>query len=1798
MNLSLPGYVIFRESGHDPKYILYHGIHEKDQVPVLIKMLRANHPRLDEVSRLKNEYALLKDLDIPTMIKAYGLEQHQNSYYLILEDTPFVPLEKLMRMRKLTISESLSIAIHLVKAVGDLQAHDLIHKDIQPDTILVDPETLHVKLTGFNFATKIPRQRLSIKNPTQLEGTLAFMSPEQTGRMNREVDYRTDYYSLGVTLYKLFTKELPFIASDPMELVHAHIAKAPLSPSVVNPEIPVPISDIILKLLSKKAEDRYSSTFSLLQDLETCANEWNETGAITPFPLRANDICGKLQISQKIYGRKKELDLLLSSFDEVSKGSTRLMLLSGYPGIGKTSIVNEIHKPILEKNGFFIAGKYDQYKANIPYSAFIEAFQDLIRQILTENDDTIAMWREKIKAALGSNASVILEVVPELRLIVGDSIPLQEFDSQETQNRFNFFLQRFISLYASANTPLVIFLDDLQWIDPASLQLLEMILTTLKTEGLFLIGAYRSNEVTPLHPLMTAIQRIAKNGTSSLTVEITPLTIHSVNELIADTLHASQEHCKTLSELVFTKTHGNPFFINQLLTHLYEEKLLYVDAKDGIWAWDMDKIQALDVSDNVIDLLITKLQRCSPQMQKLLEVAACIGNNFDMRLISTITDQPLPEMMNYLMEALKEGFILPFEDIHNILWLDQKDSESHQLNKMSYFFKFLHDKVQQACYQLMNAQERKTTHYQIGLLLLNKFKGEHLEEHIFEVMSQLNHASDRITELKERKEYAQMNLLAAEKAMRTVAYATAMDFLKIGLNFMPEDRWKSEYDLTFQLNLLSAEANYLLFNFDEASRIFDQILEYAKSVRDKVAVHMLKVKLYISSVNYKEAVNWGRNGLKLLNITLPTRHLKFHVIKELIKLRIRLFGKDIDSLANLPTITDPDQIDIISMLVHLVTPTYLTSKELFAFVILKGMNFTLDHGNAPMTAYMYASYGIILNTLFEDFQGCYAFGKLGLDLNKKFDDQKYAPATKFLVGTFLNPTKNHIKTSVEILETGYEMGTSTGDFINAVFCQGMMATDKFLIGVNLEELRPEIKESMAYVAKIKSHNRGYVFNAIKQSIMALTGETHNPSSMQTDDVNEEAFFQMLLDNNFIITLYFAYTFKMELCYLFENYEQGIEVAKKAETISFSALGQPMALENGFYYALSLAANYSWKDRKTQKEYLKKIKHIHGKMEKSAKAAPSNYRHKYLLISAEIARINGNNESAVEFYDEAIESAKENSYLQNEGIANELFAKFYLSQNRAHIAKQYLIESYYAFYRWGATAKLAQLEQKHAGVFSSLTIKDFDRMESELTKKSETTGAFPFLDTMTVIKATQLISGEIVFDRLLNRLMQIVIENAGAEKAILILHDENQWMVKAEYSTASGITKRPNVPYGEKGADLAIGVVNYVLHSKEQVVVDEALSDPIFATDPYVTLQKPQSILCFPLLHQAKLIGILYLENNLISRAFNPSRVEVLRLLTTQIATSLENSLLYSHQAELTGELQISNEKLEDYSQNLEMKVYDRTRELNEKNKLLEETLMQIKEMQKKLLHQEKVVSQVAVTKSIATEMRTPLNYIGNFATLSEQLMDEVSENCKDKESLESIGLVKMNLKKIHEHSEKADEIITSMLEQTQENEGLREPTDLNALIRNYADMVYYTYYKKDPLFSLTLETDYDPTIGKINVFPQNLGRVFYNLIENACYATDKKKKEKNGSYSPIVSISTKNGEESVTVTIRDNGIGIPKEILARAFSPFVTSKPAGQSAGMGLSISYDIITQDHGGKIELNSEEGEFTEVKITLPKF
>lgn len=1792
MNTMLPGYVIFRESSRDLKFAIYRGIRESDQTHVLIKTLISTHPSLEDISRLKNEFELLSHLHSPGIIQVYALENYQNNFFLILEDTNETTLEKILWSHEIDLETGLKIAINLAQVMGDLQDNEVTHMDIQPQNILVQESTLDVKLTGFTFATRIPRQQLSIKNPNLLEGTLAYMSPEQTGRMNREIDYRTDFYSLGVTFYKLFTNQLPFKTTDQMELVHSHIAKTPLTPRESNPEIPLGLSNIIMKLLSKKAEDRYSSSYSLLSDLQHCLKEYQETGDIEAFQLATNDLVKKLQISQKIYGREPQIEHLLEAFELVCNGNTRMMLVSGYAGIGKTSLVNEIHKPVMEKKGFFISGKFDQYKKGIPYHAFIEAFKDLMQQILTENDETISMWKERLKETLGSNAPVISELIPELQFIIGERLQSQEFDTQETQNRFNFFFQKFISLYATPETPLVIHLDDLQWVDTASLQLIEVILTSLKTKGLLLIGSYRNNEVTPLHPLLTTMERINKQSHTILEIEIPPLKKEDVNALLVDTLKVTPEESKPLAAVVTEKTQGNPFFINQLLIFLYEERYLNIDLTSGKWSWNIDKITTLNVSENVVDLLILKLQKCSIETQDILKIAACVGTYFDLRLVAKIAEKPVSQVMQYLMKAIYDGFILPSEDVLTYLWSDSKELQDAMLYKgPSKSFKFLHDKVLQAAYSLASEEDCNNIHLKIGRLLLQKYSSGQIEEHIFEIITQLNKAEHLITDKNERIKCAEMNLMAGSRAMRSAAYGTALNFFKMGLQFLPKDKWKSCYDLTFQINLSSAECEYLLLNFNEASKLFDMIMNYAKTLNEKVQIHTLKVRLFVSSVKYEDAIRSARSALKLMGIDLPSHYLKLHVLKEFVLLKARLLSLDLDSIKDFPVVKDARQRDVLTLMALLVTPAYLTSKELFALVVIKGLNLTLKYGNAPTSAYLYACYGIIMNALFNNFKAAFAFGQVALELNRKFEDQKWIGPTKAFVGTFLNHTQNHLRTSVNILQTGYEMSTSIGDFNTAVFSLGMMTVDKYLIGDSLNELQQQIRNSIEYCLKVKSHNRGFVFIALKQTIMALQGETYSLSSMSSEDFDEEDFFNELIKNNFLITLYFAYTYKIQLCYLADDYEALIKIGLKTDELTFCALGQPMRTENDFYYALGLAASYSQKDPSMQDIYLKKIKTILKRIHTWAQAVPSNNLHKYLLIKAELARLQGKRHEAIESYDQAITSARENGFIQNEAIAAELFAKFYFSLNKPHLAKQYLTDAHYGYYLWGATAKVKELEKKYPSFFPYTTAKAYETFEGNTPSINPPEAS---LDLMAVIKAMHSISREIVLEQLLEQLMKILVETAGATRAALILEKEGNWVVEAERSE-DGVANLviASVPLKDKKDNLSLAVVNFVLRTKEQVVLDDPANESIFIADPYIQEKKPQSILCFPLLHQAKVIGALYLENNLTTRAFTPERVEILKLLSTQISTALENSLLYLHQAKLSEELIVTNEKLEDYSHNLEKGVYERTRELNEKNKQLEGTFQQIKEMQKKMLQQEKLVSLGAITKNIATDIRNPLNYIYNFARLSQDLLEEL----KDTDAKEALELLRMNLIKIDEQSKKADDILTAMLQSSRDIEATKELTDINKLIRDYADLVYYSYYKKDPQFSMTIETNYDPAVGKVNVYPQNLGRVFYNVIDNACYATDLKKKERKGDFSPIVSITTKSKNNYVSIKIRDNGIGIPEDILTRIFSPFLTTKPSGKGAGMGLSISHDIIVQDHDGTLRVDSKVGEFTEVTISLPK-
>ena len=731
--ITISGYEITEQIYDGVRAVVYRGRREKDNLPVVVKIHKTDFPSSKEIARFRREVEIGTMFDSKGIIKYYGTERYKNADALITEDFGAVALAEVIPEDGMDIKTFLLVAIQLAQALGEVHKKGIIHKDIKPRNITINPETQTTKLIDFGISSQLSRENQSIKNPTMLEGTLAYMSPEQMGRMNRAIDYRTDFYSLGVTFYEMLTGFLPFDASDPMELVHCHIARAPTPPHERNKEIPPVVSDMVMKLLAKTAEERYQSANGLAVDFQKCLTAWELTGSIENIIIGEKDVSARFEIPQKLYGRESEIDTLMAAFARVSQGTKEMMLVSGYSGIGKSALVNEIHKPIVEKRGYFISGKFEQLQRNIPYAALIMAFRGLIRQLLTESDAQVEQWKEKLLAALGKNGQIIINVLPELELIIGTQPAVPELPPVESQNRFNLLFQRFVHAFTQKEHPLVLFLDDLQWADSASLKAIELLITDAETQYLFLIGAYRDNEVTDAHPLMLSLEQIQTTEAVINWIHLQPLDMASLNQLAADTLACDIEKSKPLAELVMGKTNGNPFFINQFLTEIYEAGLLIFDYNQGSWQWEIAKIEQSEITDNVVDLMVGKIQKLPVSTQEVLKLAACIGNQFDLHTTSVIHEKSSSGTADDLWEALQEGLIAPLGDDYKFLTGDVTQSETespdvtlskaknlsqrqpeilhsvqNDKNDFAVSYKFLHDRVQQAAYSLIEDSPKST----------------------------------------------------------------------------------------------------------------------------------------------------------------------------------------------------------------------------------------------------------------------------------------------------------------------------------------------------------------------------------------------------------------------------------------------------------------------------------------------------------------------------------------------------------------------------------------------------------------------------------------------------------------------------------------------------------------------------------------------------------------------------------------------------------------------------------------------------------------------------------------------------------------------------------------------------------------------------------------------------------------------------------------------------------------------------------------------------------------------------------
>jgi PAS domain S-box-containing protein len=1530
--LNLSGYQI-----HTPLYDsvntqVYRGIREIDNQAVIIKLLKYEYPTPTQLTAYKQEYEIIQSLNLDSVVKAYSLEPYQNTVAIILEDFGGSSLKMLMNQRPFTLAEFLHVAIQLADSLGHIHAANIIHKDINPSNIVFNPETEQLKLIDFGIATRLTRSNPTLKNPNILEGTLAYMSPEQTGRMNRSLDYRTDFYSLGVTFYELLTKQLPFPAQDAMELAHCHIAQQPLPPSQVNPEIPQSVSDIVMKLLAKNAEERYQSSWGIKADLVLCLMQLEANGVIENIIPGEHDISDKFQISQKLYGREREIEILLAAFERVAAGGRggegwmeiipnsqfsipnpkshiELMLVAGYSGIGKSALVKELYKPITAKRGYFLCGKFNQFQQNIPYSALIDAFQGLVQQLLTETEAELQQWREKILAALGQQGRVISDVIPEVKLIIGKQPVVPELGTIEGQNRFNRVFQNFIRVFCTKEHPLVIFLDDLQWADSATLKLIELMMTDIDTQPLLLIGAYRDNEVNSTHPVMMMIEKLRKQGAKINQMTLVPLNLDQIRRLITDTLHSDRSTVSALAELAAQKTQGNPFFVNEFLKMLYAEKLINFDYERLCWQWDITQIEAKGITNNVVELMIGKVKKLPGSTQDILRLAACIGASFDLHTLAIISEKSSAEVFSDLIPALDAGLIWPISELSSELLIVD--------------YKFLHDRVQEAAYALIDESQKTVTHLKIGRLLLKNTNSETLLDNIFEITDHLNLGLEWISQQTERDEFATLNLIAGQTAKAATAYEAAVQYLNTGRELLAKDSWKTNYSLTLKLYSEAAEVAYLSGNFEQMEQLALVVFQRANTLLEKVKVYEIKLQACILQNKMLEALKIALPVLEQLGVSFPEEANSLDIQAKLDEITSYLVGKTPLELTVLPAMVEPYKLATMRILSSVLSAAIIVAPQLSLLITLEMVKLSFQYGNAWESTYAYVAYGLILCGIVEDIELGYQFGQLALNLLSQFNAKKLKAKTDTIAYAFIIHWKTHWRDTLNPQLDAYQSGLDAGDIEFAAWAIHNYCYHSYFCGKQLDVLETEMT---TYSHAIRQLKQGTAFNyneIFRQTVANLLGCGENVCCLAGEIYDEKMMLPLHIAANDQVAIFKLYLNKLILGYWFNEYHLALKYAEIAAQYLSSRTGT--LLIPVFYFYDSLIRLALCSDTSERDVIIKKIAENQKKMARFADFAPMNHLHKLYLIEAELHRVLGENVEAMEKYDKSIALAKDNEYINEEALANELAAKFYLDWGKEKIAKVYLTDAHYCYTHWGAKAKVEDLEKRYPQLLTRINTTSRVTDASLTTTITSTGGkSGEILDFGAVMKASQAISSEIVLDSLLAKMMKNIIENAGAEKGFFLMEQSGQWMVEVAGAIARDqVTVRRAIPLcvQEPGADDAAGIflpntmINYVARTRENIVLGDAAHAGAFTQDSYIIAHQPKSVLCTPIQHQGKLIGILYLENNLTVDAFTPDRLSVLNLLCAQAAISLENAQLY--------------EELENYSRTLEAKVNERTQELQQ-----------------------------------------------------------------------------------------------------------------------------------------------------------------------------------------------------------------------------------------------------------------------------
>jgi PAS domain S-box-containing protein len=1794
---------------------------------VLVARPTLEQPSLATLDRLAHEFGLKDELKDEWAVRPIELVSEGGRTVLLFEDPGGEPLAKLL-IGPVETATFLRLAISIAVVLNKFHLSGLVHKDIKPTHIFVNCPDGEARFTGFGLASRLPRERQA---PETIAGTLAYMAPEQTGRMNRSIDSRSDLYSLGVTLYQMLTGVLPFTASDPMEWVHCHIARKPMPPSERVGTVPESISRIIMKLLAKTAEERYQTAAGVEHDLRRCWSEWQQQGHISPFTLDEHGRSHRLVISEKLYGRESAVEDLVSAFGRiVQSDGTGLVLVSGYSGMGKSSVVNELHKALVPLRGLLASGKFDQYKRDIPYSTLVQAFQGLVRTLLGKSDAELDGWRTALLEALDLNGRLMTDLMPELKLIIGEQPMVPDLEPQQAQRRFLLVFSRFIGVFARAEHPLVLFLDDLQWLDTATLDLIEDLLTRSSLRHLMLIGAYRNNEVAADHPLRQKLQTMRSAGVPIDEITLTPLAIGHIEQLITDALHTEPTPIKPLAQLVHDKTAGNPFFVIQFLHALAEEKLLNFDHDRRQWEWDTDRIHAKGYTDNVVDLMAGRLNRLPHSTLQALQQMACLGNVVDISTLATVMGIPRAQLHRELWVAIRQELIERSDGV----------------------YLFAHDRIHEAAYSLIPTHLLSQAHLKIGRLLVCEMPAEQHEEVIFDIVNQLNRGAQLITEQEEREQLARFNLIAGQRSHASTAYDLALKYFITGAQLLDDPCWLRRHELKFKLELNLAECEFLTGQLLVADQRLQALSERALTIVEQGSVACMRMNVNLLLDRSDQAVAVCLSFLRHVGIEWSAHPSDEAARSEYEGIWSSLGNKTVEQIIDLPPMEDAVALATLHALTMLISPALHTDTNLACLTICKAINLSLEYGNGDASCVAYANLSLVTGQRFGDYQVGFRFGQLGCELVERRNLERYEARTYLSFSLFVARWARPVRSCRALLDRAFDAANRVGDYSFGAFACNITVSNLLFAGERLPDLQREAERGLAYARKV---HFGLVIDFIENQlalIRMLRGLTPVFGCLDSEQFNESDAEHHVSKTSPVLTCCF-WIRKLQARYLAGDFTSAIEAA---------ALAQPLLevshsfLEEAEYYlydALARAGLCASNSSDDRQQHLTVLNAHHQKLRAWADICPENFASHKALVGAEIARIENRLVDAEHLYEEAIDSAQHGGFIHIGALANELASRFYAARGLAKIARVYMRDAHYGYLRWGADGKVRQLEAVHT----------YLRAEAS-TFGPATTIATPIeqLDLATVLKVSQAVSGEIVLEKLIDMVMSTAVEQAGAERGLMVRTDGSHHRIVAE-ATAGNDSPQLRLRDVPVSASLLPELILYhVLRTQESVVIDDAITQPLYAADPYIQKHRARSILCLPLMNQAKLIGALFLENNLTAGAFSPARIAVLKLVASQAAISLENAHLYRDVAEreakirrlvdsniigiifwnTDGEITDANDAF------LRMVGYEREdivsgrvrwrdltapkyREVSEKTmiealqagsarpfekeyikkdgsllpiiiglatfdsgsqegvafvldlterKQAQENARQSEQryrnVQVELAHANRVATMGQLAASIAHEVSQPIaaTVMGAHAAL--RWMGAQPPN---------LGEIKQVLDNVIKDAHRAAEVLDRIRGHIRKAPPQKGPVDIAKII---GEMVEFTRSQATSN-GASVHTDIAQDLPLVHGDRVELQQVLLNLILNALEAMS----SVNGGERQLQINAEMEEQGSVLVQVSDSGPGFAAGEAERVFTAFYTTKATG--LGMGLSICHSII-EAHGGRLWASSNQPRGAVIQFSLP--